>query len=528
MSLHYPKKKAIKLLSFQNNKTTLTKQSIIPTIKNVSMKKKLIIIGAAFVAAPLIMSFCGFYVSKADGTLKNKTSQVILVRDGNRTVITMYNDFKGDTKDFAMVVPVPVVLRKDQVKVVDQSIFQRLNDYSAPRLVEYWDQNPCNNYSNVNEALAGKVAGVHVRSTSSNMDAMKEEKVKVEAKYIVGEYDILILSAKESSGLKDWLNENGYKIPEHAEEVLEPYIKSNLKFFVVKVNEKEKAKLNNNFLRPIQISFNSPKFMLPIRLGMANADGDQDLIVYAFTRKGRIECTNYRNANIATDKNVPLFVQKNFNSFYGNLFNHQWNNEDKAVAFLEYAWDVSPQNYYHCDPCIATAPGEQDLVQSGVWWLGNKDWSDYSDIDNDEADNGSKNVHFTRLHFRYNRRSFPQDLQFQVTPNTATFQARYIITHPATGDLSCDAGKKYLQDLKQRRKKELATLTALTGTDINNWQDDATAKNDEETNAEMQYATLLPQVKSETDNQKSLPAGMIIVSAVLLGGAGFMRWKGMV
>ena len=84
------------------------------------------------------------------------------------------------------------------------------------------------------------------------------ESVKIEAKYLVGEYDILILSAKESSGLKDWLNENGYKIPANAEEVLDPYIKSNLKFFVVKVNEKEKQKLNNNFLRPIQISFNSP------------------------------------------------------------------------------------------------------------------------------------------------------------------------------------------------------------------------------------------------------------------------------
>jgi len=493
------------------------------------MKRKLMIIGVAIVAAPLIMSFCGFYVSKADGTLKNKTSQVILVRDGNKTVITMYNDFKGDTKDFAMVVPVPVVLNKDDIKVVDQSIFQRLNDYSAPRLVEYWDQNPCNNYYNDEQkvSLAGRVPGVQIRGYNS-MDALKKETVKIEARYLVGEYDILILSAKESSGLKDWLNENGYKIPANAEEVLDPYNKSNLKFFVVKVNEKEKKKLNNNFLRPIQISFNSPKFMLPIRLGMANADGDQDLIVYAFTRKGRIECTNYRNANIATDKNVPLFVQKNFGTFYGNLFTHQWNNEDKAVSFLEYAWDVSPQNFYHCDPCIATAPGEQDLVQAGVWWLGNKDWSDYSDVDNDEPDNGSKNVHFTRLHFRYNRKSFAQDLMFQVTPNTATFQARYIITHPATGDLSCDAGKKYLQELKQRRKKELVELTALTGTSINNWQDDATTKNDEETIAEAQYATLIPEVKNDMNSEKTFPGGMILLSAVLLGAAGLMRWKGFV
>lgn len=492
------------------------------------MKKKLMIIGAALVTAPFVMSFCGFYVSKADGTLKNKTSQVILVRDGNKNVITMYNDFKGESKDFAMVVPVPVVLRKDDIKVVDQSIFQRLNDYSAPRLVEYWDQNPCYEYEKMENKLAGRVPGVQLNDAVVSMAYKKKEVVKIEAQYLVGEYDILILSAKESNGLKDWLNENGYKIPTDAEEVLEPYIKSNMKFFVVKVNEKEKKKLNNNFLRPIQISFTSPKFMLPIRLGMANADGDQDLIVYAFTRKGRIECTNYRNVNIATDKNVPLFVQKNFGAFYGNLFTHQWKNEDKNIAFLEYAWDVSPQNFYHCDPCIATAPSEQDLVQSGVWWLGGKDWSDYSDVDNDEPDNGSKNVHFTRLHFRYNRQSFAQDLMFQVTPNTATFQARYIITHPATGDLSCDAGKKYLQDLKQRRKKELRELTALTGTNINNWQDDATAKNDEETVAAAQYATLLPEVKNESEREKTLPAGMIILSAMVLGGAGLMKWKGMV
>jgi hypothetical protein len=492
------------------------------------MKKKLLIITTAIAVAPLLFSFCGFYVSKADGTLKNKTSQVILVRDGNKTSVTMYNDFKGDTKDFAMVVPVPVVLRKDDIKVIDQSVFQRLNDYSAPRLVEYWDQNPCDEYKNYDKMSMAKAESAAPNVMASGVMRKKDLGVKVEAKYLVGEYDILILSAKESGGLKEWLTSNGYKIPDGAQEVLDPYIKSNLKFFVVKVNEKEKNKLNNNFLRPIQINFNSPKFMLPIRLGMANADGDQDLIVYAFTRKGRIECTNYRNVNIATDKNVPLFVQKNFNSFYGNLFTHQWDNEDKSVAFLEYAWDVSPQNFYHCDPCIATAPSQQDLVQSGVWWLGGKDWSDYSDVNNDEPDNGSKNVHFTRLHFRYNRKSFAQDLSFQVTPNTETFQARYVITHPATGNFDCTAGKKYLQDLKQRRKKELNELTALTGTNINNWQDDASAKNDEEAVAEAQYATLIPEVNSEEQKEKNIPTGFIVFGVAILASASLIKWKGMV
>ena len=493
----------------------------------ISVKRKVILIAIMIVIAPMLFSFCGFYVSKADGTLKNKTSQVILVRDGDKTAITMYNDFKGNTKDFAMVVPVPVVLTKDAIKVVDQGIFKTLNDYSAPRLVEYWDENPCErrDYEMVKSANAAPM-----RMLDSAVEEKESDKalgVKIEAKYIVGEYDILILSAKESGGLKEWLTSNGYKIPDAAEEVLDPYIKSNLKFFVVKVNEAEKNKLANNFLRPIQIIFNSPKFMLPIRLGMANADGDQDLIVYAFTRKGRIECTNYRNAKIATDKNIPLFVQKNFSAFYGNLFNHQWETENKAVAFLEYAWDVSPQNYYHCDPCIATAPSEQELVQSGVWWLGGKDWTDYSDVNNVEQDNGSKNVHFTRMHIRYNRNSFPQDLQFQVTPNTETFQARYIITHPATGSFNCDAGKKYLQDLKKRRQKELIELTALTGTNLNNWQQDAAANTDEAQDTAAKYATIMQENDKETPS-KNMPKGYLFLTLGFVGVAGFLKWKNIV
>ena len=493
------------------------------------MKKKLLIIATIIGVSPMLYSFCGFYVSKADSTLKNKTSQVILVRDGNRNVITMYNDFKGDTKDFAMVVPVPVVLKKDDIKVVDQNIFQKLNDYSSPRLVEYYDQNPCYNRGYEDKMYQAPSASRSMDEVVvTGMAKRKDLGVKIEAKYLVGEYDILILSAKESGGLKEWLTTNGYKIPQGAEEVLDPYIKSNLKFFVVKVNAEEKKKLAGNFLRPLQISFTSPKFMLPIRLGMANADGDQDLIVYAFTRKGRVECTNYRNANIVTDKKIPLFVQKNFGAFYGNLFTNQWDKEGKNLSFLEYAWDVSPINQMKCDPCVGNPPVAQDLLQGGVWWLGGKDWNDYNDVENDADDNGSNKVYFTRLHFRYNRKSFPQDLVFQVTPNTENFQARYIITHPATGDLSCDAGKNYLKELKKRRKDELKELTALTGKDINSWQDDVASTEEETDVAAVQYSNLLPIINTNENDEKQVPPGFLFFTAAVIGAAGMMRWKGII
>jgi hypothetical protein len=479
---------------------------------NNQMKKKTI---AAFLllvfASSDVWAFCGFYVSKADGTLTNKTSQVILVRDGDRTIITMSNDFKGDVTDFAMVVPVPTVLKKSDIKVVEADLFQRLNDYSKPRLVEYYDQNPCQQvYPSTADASALKetvVVGFGTKNKAAKDEA--EYKVTVEATYTVGEYDIVILSAEESGGLYKWLTANKYKIPKGAEEVLEPYIKSNMKFFVVKVNIEEQEELGFEQLRPIQIKFNSPKFMLPIRLGMANANGDQDMIVYSFTRNGRIESTNYRTVQMPTAKNIPLFVNTNFGGFYANAFQHQWAQQQNSL-FLEYAWDVSPSNYVKCDPCVSDPPNFEDLKKAGVWWLGKDAYNDYVN----QYETQKQTVFFTRLHVRYNRKSFAQDLIFQETPNRENYQARYIITHPATGDLNCEAGKRYLKELKERRKKEMDMLATLTGKGYDDWDVVMDTKQDE-TVAEVSYATVSKEVK-ETEPKKKTGKNIFMASLALL------------
>lgn len=495
--------------------------SFLSKLKHLFMRTKTRKLAAMVILMAMIsneaMAFCGFYVSKADGTLKNKTSQVILVRDGDRNTVTMYNDFKGEFKDFAMVVPVPVVLKKSDIRVVDQSIFNTLNEYSKPRLVEYYDENPC---QTIMYDMQSRAPGAALNETVvAGYGRAKKLGVTIEAKYIVGEYDILILSAKESAGLRTWLTDNGYKIPSGADEVLEPYIRSNLKFFVVKVNEEEKKKLPGNFLRPIQISFESPKFMLPIRLGMANADGDQDMIVYAFSRTGRIECTNYPTVSLPTGKNVPLFVQNNFGNFYANLFQHQWFGAGKSVAMLEYAWDVSPSNYPKCDPCIASAPSTRDLVQAGVDWASRK-----ADTDDEDASRPAK-VYFTRLHVRYNRQAFPQDLFFQETANTSNFQSRYIITHPATGDLSCEEGKKYLAELQTRRKDELKMLTYLTGKNYDDWDVTTTIQEEKNIPAEDSYAAAARAIQKPTSSGHALLAGIGIIGLLSVLGLSIRHHK---
>lgn len=405
------------------------------------------------------LAFCGFYVATADSSLYNQASQVIIARDQDRTVLTMSNDYQGEVKDFAMVVPVPVILTEKQVHVGESKILTRLDEFSAPRLVEYFDVDPCNTINPLsgllgvqNNIFGESPAAAPAKRTEADLG------VTIEEQFSVGEYDILILSAKESDGLETWLIQNNYKIPKGAKELLQPYIKQNLKFFVAKVNLEEFDNSGFEKLRPISIAFESPKFVLPIRLGMMNANGDQDLIVYLLSPNGQVELTNYRTVKVPSDSELPEFVKKDFKDFYTAMFQTAYEKENRQVAFLEYAWDMSS-----CDPCSAEPLNQDELKDAGVFWL------DQQNPNNIRG--GNSNVFITRLHVRYSRDRFPEDLKFLATSDRTNFQGRYIIRHPFKGDLSCEAGKRYLWSLRERQTTEAKTLANLTGWNLKDIRD---------------------------------------------------------
>ena len=390
-------------------------------------------------------AFCGFYVAKADTKLFNKASQVVLVRDGDRTVMTMVNDFTGDLKEFAVVIPVPTFLRREQIHVGEKALVDHLDAYSAPRLVEYFDQNPCAvREEGFRFPMSAPRAAMQSKDDGSRTRALG---VTIEAQYTVGEYDILILSAQESSGLETWLRQNGYRIPVGASEVIASYLKQNMRFFVAKVNLTEQAKLGTSYLRPLQVAYESPKFMLPIRLGTVNANGQQELFVYALTRNGRVETTNYRTTRLPSDMELPVYLkeQREFASFYKAMFTRQVDNQAGRNVFLEYAWDMR-----WCDPCAADPLSNDELRRLGVFW-------------SDGGNNQPPNVFLSRLHVRYDRAHFPEDLVFQETADRTNFQGRYVLRHAWAGAESCGAVAEYRRGLRDRHAREAQQLVALTG-----------------------------------------------------------------
>jgi hypothetical protein len=440
----------------------------IPNPKESPMSRRLVpacLVLAVVGAAPAAQAFCGFYVAKADTTLFNRASQVVLVRDGDRTVMTMANDYQGDPTEFATVVPVPTTITREQVNVGDRAVIEHLDAYTAPRLVEYHDENPC-------DARRWAAMAMERGAAPATADAAKRAKalgVTIEASYTVGEYDILILSATQSGGLATWLRESGYRLPDGADAILGSYIKQRMRFFVAKVNLAEHAKTGFSYLRPLQVAYESPKFMLPIRLGTLNADGPQELFLYALTRTGRVETTNYRTTRLPSDVDVPLFVKHDFADFYRAMFAEQVRRERMQTVFLEYAWDMG-----WCDPCAADPLSRRELEQLGVFWLGETPPAGGPvPMPRIAPPSQAPDVFVTRLHVRYDAEHFPADLVLQETGDRTNFQGRYVLRHPYTGAMKCAEAKAYREQVRARQERDAQTLAGLTGWSLDEIRDKA-------------------------------------------------------
>jgi len=411
-------------------------------------------------------AFCGFYVAPGDQQLAADATQVVLMRKGTRTVLSMMNNYKGPTSEFAMVIPVPVVLKEGDVKTLPKEVFANVERMGAPRLVEYWEQDPCRpepEYERRPRPMA-----VSPKAPMKNSAPAADLGVTVEAQFAVGEYKIVILSAKEATGLDTWLRREKYNIPKGAGPLLRPYVEGGMKFFVAKVDPKKVKFVDGRAdLSPLRFHYDHDRFELPIRLGLANSTGTQDLIVSILAPGQRYETANYKNVFIPTNLDVTNDVRDRFGSFYASLFDRTLEKNPGAVI-TEYAWQAST-----CDPCPGPQLNGNDFMTLGADVIDGGQAS--QQIATPPSPNGgmpSPNMRrppmrprswgndfvLTRLHARYGK-DIKDDLVFKAaTPivggrefltdgkkleegakpaGTNNFQGRYAIRHRWTGPVSC-------------------------------------------------------------------------------------------
>jgi hypothetical protein len=391
---------------------------------------------AGFAWSAPARAFCGFYVSGADASLTDDATLVVLMRDGERTILSMRNTYAGPPQDFAMVVPVPVVLHEQNVKVLPADVFTKVDQLTAPRLVEYWEQDPCT--PPPEPAPMAPMAGAVAEAPEEQ--SAERRHVKIEAKFAVGEYEVVVLSAQDSTGLDGWLHDNHYKIPDGAEPYLRPYVQMGMKFFVAKVDvskvrfERVGRGPERAVLSPLRFHYDTPDFFLPVRLGLINSGGKQDLVAIILSRTGRYEVANYDNVAMPTNLDVADGVRTQFAGFYASLFDRVVDDDPRAVV-TEYAWEATS-----CDPCPTPPLDDTELATLGA------------DVLPDVSPGGGGFV-ITRLHARYGKDTLGDDLSFRPAgaitggregqgssaqeSSQNDFQARYVIRHKWAGAVAC-------------------------------------------------------------------------------------------
>ncbi len=413
-------------------------------------------------------AFCGFYVAPGDQQLAADATQVVLMRKGTRTVLSMMNNYKGPTSEFAMVIPVPVVLKEGDVKTLPKEVFANVERMGAPRLVEYWEQDPCRPEPKYDE-MAQPMTATR-RAPAKIPGAAPDLGVTVEAQFAVGEYKIVILSAKEATGLDTWLRREKYNIPKGAEPLLRPYVESGMKFFVAKVDPKKVKFVDGRAdLSPLRFHYDHDRFELPIRLGLANSTGTQDLIVSILAPGQRYETANYKNVFIPTNLDVTNDVRARFGAFYASLFDRTLEKHPGSVV-TEYAWQAST-----CDPCPGPQLNGNDFMTLGADVLDGQASQQIATPPAGGAPNPNmrrpmprprswgNDFVLTRLHARYGK-EIKDDLVFKAAPpivggrefltdgkkleegakssSMNNFQGRYAIRHRWTGPVSCQSPRR--------------------------------------------------------------------------------------
>src|SRR5581483_5421072 len=170
-----------------------------------------------------------------------------------------------------------------------------------------------------------------------------------------------------------------------------------MKFFVAKVDPaKVKFDGAQAKLSPLRFHYDTEQFHLPVRLGLINSQGSQDLIVNILARGQRYDVANYENVAIPTNIDVTDATRKDFGAFYTKLFEQTLAKHPHAVV-TEYSWQATT-----CDPCPINPLTDAETKTLGAETL-------------DMLPPTSGFV-LTRLHVRYGKDALGDDLFFRAAP----------------------------------------------------------------------------------------------------------------
>lgn len=294
-------------------------------------------------AAAPARAFPGFLASKKSTDIKVHSTQLVVMKKGNATAVSVMPDYEGPLEPFAMVLVVPGDVSAERVTTLKREYVDRVDSISAPRFHEYWEQDPCDQgpveqewERNMKADSAGAFLGGGEMPQGTQKVA-KELSLDVQAKQKEGEYSFTLIGKDDP--IESWLKSKGYTSPPGANQAVAPYLQAGMRLVVAQVdpNRVELVGGDRAQLSPIRFWTDQPYDTIPDRVGLLNAPDKQELIVYVLDPEQRYEAKNYKNLYPPTNIEVDFAVKERIGEFYAAL-QDIIAQKSPGSFLLEYAW----------------------------------------------------------------------------------------------------------------------------------------------------------------------------------------------
>ena len=221
------------------------------------------LVGAAVLAAGMVTMgpgatagacACGGIVSP-DLDARVTGEQSLVAIDGNAETIVMRLDLHSVADNAALIVPTPTPAT---ATAANPGLFTELERLSAPRI-----EPGASRHSGLDEAGAVPGGGP-----------------TVVAQVQLGPIEATTLTGGDLTGVREWLDSNGYTMRPEVTAQLDPYLKQGWSFVAMRLTGEQPL---NGQLDPVRLDFTSDKLVYPMRMSAAAKD-TQRVVVYTLAQ----------------------------------------------------------------------------------------------------------------------------------------------------------------------------------------------------------------------------------------------------
>lgn len=284
----------------------------------------------------------GFFIIRIEiparaGYSADQRAIIIFDQERKTETLVLSTKYHGTWLDFAWVIPVPQLPNREQIDLLSNgnSAFREIVNFTEPRV-------------ETEIVVTGGCIGMGCPSSPGSGGAPATPSVEVIDRFKVKGMDIALLQAQDANELTEWLNANGYRVPQNASETLAHYIARQWKFVAVKVDTNDEETVQQTEVssyfpyEPLVLTFHADECVFPMKISALSSKSEESSILVFVFSNHRMRAVSYPTVEVSPPKVSSLV---DFRPAYEQAFRSAMETEQGRAFVVEYAGLVNPDQF---------------------------------------------------------------------------------------------------------------------------------------------------------------------------------------